>query len=253
MGWEQRLREMVLAGGALAATACGASTATPTDAGSDATSSAGDDGSVVSFGCCNANSDPCCALSCGPEQNAASYMACEENRTDCGVNETFGQLVSGDMGCVSLVQSGCCNANPDPCCPIGYCSPDAGPDSSAYIDCEQDRSECEALDASYGFQGDGIGCSVPLGPGDAGPTYGDSGCCNANPDPCCFIGYCPAGAGLDSSAYFDCRQRGCEAQDASYGLQPDGSMGCSVPTGVGDAGPDAEPGDAGPGDAEAGP
>lgn len=238
---------MVLAGGALAATACGPSTATPTDAGSDATSSAGDDGGV-SFGCCNANSDPCCALNCGPEQNAAQYMACEVNRMDCGPNETFGQLVSGAMGCVSQVQSGCCNANPDPCCPIGYCSADAGPDSSAYIDCEQGQSQCEALDASYGFQPDGsIGCSVPLAARDAGPTYGDSGCCNAYPDPCCYLGFCPGSPGLDSSAYIDCEQRGCEALDASYGLQPDGSMGCSIPPGAGDAGPpDAEPGDAGP-------
>src|ERR1700733_5897730 len=97
MSWEQRLREMVLAGGALAAAACGPSTASPSDAGSDATS--GDD---FAF-CCNASSDPCCALSCGVGADAAAYGACEENLTDCGVNGTYGQRLDGTTGCVSRI------------------------------------------------------------------------------------------------------------------------------------------------------
>jgi hypothetical protein len=176
------LREMILAGGALAATACGPSTVTPTNAGADATSSAGDDAGLADTKvCCNANPDPCCALMCDPEPNVAAITACEENRMKCGVNERYGDQANGAMGCVSLEQpeAGCCNANPDPCCPMGYCGGDAGPDSSVYIDCEQGRSECEALDASYGSLGDGsIGCRVLLGAGDAGPPDarpGDAG------------------------------------------------------------------------------
>jgi hypothetical protein len=190
MGWDQRLREMVFAGGALAATACGPSTATSSDAASDGTS--GDEaGDNVSSFCCNASSDPCCYLSCGNSPDAeASYMACRANLMDCGVNETFQQLDNGRVGCFPPPpmnsSSGCCNANPDPCCALGYCG-DAGPDSPVYIDCEQGYSECQALDASYASQPDGgFACSVALDAGDAGatdaaPTDASAGDADASP------------------------------------------------------------------------
>ncbi len=190
MGWEQRLREMVLAGGALATTACGASTATSSDAAADGMSNVGDDasddtGNVSSF-CCNASSDPCCYTTCNIGPDAESYTACREKLMDCGVNETFQELTDGRMGCFPppVVTSFCCNANPDPCCPIGYCRDDAGPDASDYISCEQDRSECEALDGSYTQVLGVIGCSVSLDAGDAGPTDaapGDGGPSDAGP------------------------------------------------------------------------
>lgn len=92
MSWEQRLREMLLAGGALAATACSSSQSSGSslDAGGhDATSDAahdtgldtGNDTSAVgSSGCCNANDDPCCDyLYCDAAISAqcTEEMACQ--------------------------------------------------------------------------------------------------------------------------------------------------------------------------------
>jgi hypothetical protein len=86
MSWELRLREMVLAGGALAAAGCSSSSgagaafdASTTEAG-DATS--GDDASDAPVGpdfCCNANPDPCCPqLYCdaAPTTACSQEMAC---------------------------------------------------------------------------------------------------------------------------------------------------------------------------------
>jgi hypothetical protein len=50
MGWRERLRQLVLAGGSLALTGCGG-------------------------GCCNANPDPCC--SAPHSQECTAWMACE--------------------------------------------------------------------------------------------------------------------------------------------------------------------------------
>jgi hypothetical protein len=55
MNWDRRLREMILAGGALAATACDGSTSAAQIGDATARS---DDGSH--FVCCNADPDPCC-------------------------------------------------------------------------------------------------------------------------------------------------------------------------------------------------
>lgn len=78
MSWEQRLREMVLAGGALAAVACG-------DSAGTAGSTANEGGEDAPYGittlddvnfCCNVNPDPCCpVLHCGAAMNAA--CACQ--------------------------------------------------------------------------------------------------------------------------------------------------------------------------------
>jgi hypothetical protein len=114
MTWERRLREMVMASGALAATACSDNAATSVEAG---------------------------------------------DRLDAE----------------------CCNANPDPCCPIA-CTPGGGPDSSSYVLCEQDRTTCEEQDGSYEYRPDGsIGCSSSpeAGPDDGGDAHdaapGDAG------------------------------------------------------------------------------
>jgi hypothetical protein len=85
VSWEQRLREMLLAGGALAAVACGGKAAVPVDSGAD--DAAGEPDSPEhedapggpSF-CCNAAPDPCCDVAyCedagGP--NGSAYAACE--------------------------------------------------------------------------------------------------------------------------------------------------------------------------------
>ena len=192
MSWEQRLREMVLAGGALAVTACGASTAASSQTESDATSTVGDDADTSApfeTPCCNANSDPCCPMaycSGGVGPDAASYIACEKSR--CPPNETYQMLASGEMVCAAQgspmdagpgpVDAGpadaapsdapddisfafpCCNANADPCCPIAYCAGGVGPDAAVYIDCEQSRSACEATSGNYEAQPDGsIGCT----------------------------------------------------------------------------------------------
>jgi hypothetical protein len=87
MNWEQRLREMVLAGGALAATACFdfAAAAPNRDAESDAVSDLDGDASFEagsSSSCCNANGDPCCPLGyCGDaEPSAPAYILCEQEQ-----------------------------------------------------------------------------------------------------------------------------------------------------------------------------
>ncbi len=72
MSWEQRLREIMLAGGAvaMAAAACTASGTFP------GTTSAGTAGASGSFPCCNANGDPCCFYRyCGGSMTEA--CACE--------------------------------------------------------------------------------------------------------------------------------------------------------------------------------
>ena len=54
----------------------------------------------------------------------------------------------------------CCNANPDPCCPIAYCSGGVGPDASIYVTCEQNRTQCESMNGYYEIQPDGsLGCT----------------------------------------------------------------------------------------------
>ena len=93
MSWEQRLREMILAGGALAATACGGSTAAPGTAGSgdnsefggvggDATGGDATAGSSSAGVCCNADPDPCCTCTgeiteADPESACGHDLACQ--------------------------------------------------------------------------------------------------------------------------------------------------------------------------------
>jgi hypothetical protein len=84
MSWEQRLRGMILAGSALAATACDGSTAAQS--------------STVPGGCCNGSPDPCCFLGC-PSATAAS-QDCEESFAQCeAMNGFYGWQPDGSLGC----------------------------------------------------------------------------------------------------------------------------------------------------------
>ncbi len=151
MSWEQRLREMVLAGGALAAVGCSSSLVSPsgTDGGpsqspSDSSPSpsppeAGKpDATNPSTFCCNANADPCCPqLYCGaprtPEctsrlegggpddfgpPDAAAVDASDASDAWSGALHDAGDALSDAAGMYSPF---CCNANPDPCCRSFYC------------------------------------------------------------------------------------------------------------------------------------
>ena len=105
---------MLLAGGALAATACGGATAAQPDADSDATSDAtgpdatsntGDDVSLsVGIGCCNADPGPCCSMVCsgGVSPDASSYVTCEQGYKECeAVNGSYAMLSDGTFGCAT--------------------------------------------------------------------------------------------------------------------------------------------------------
>jgi hypothetical protein len=174
MTWEKRLREMILAGGAVAATAC---TTSNSVSSSDAASNVDYD---ASNSCCNASSDPCCYLSCVPDATPSGSCLQE---IDC-VSEG-GMWDSFSFSCASREDAAppdatpgpadagpgdapddtsfvfpCCNANSDPCCPIAYCAGGGGPDAAVYVDCEQSRSQCEMANGSYEPQPDGsLGCT----------------------------------------------------------------------------------------------
>ncbi len=92
MGWERRLKEMLLAGGALAAAACSSSSSSAVTGGSDASMPGSDAGTDAEWsdvtgggvddasGCCNAAPDPCCPyLYCEASitPTCSQEMACE--------------------------------------------------------------------------------------------------------------------------------------------------------------------------------
>jgi hypothetical protein len=187
MSWEDRLRDIVLAGGTLAAVAC----------------SFGDD-----VPCCNANSDPCCEVQyCGAPMNAA--CACEQ---EGGVYDPRGNACSspdaasdggGTGDSTRPVEAGdapsdttdapsdttdapsdttdapsdttdapsdttvdapfvgpfCCNANPDPCCTFLHC----GAPMNATCACKLDGG-------TFSFDSGSLVCVLPdaNSPTDAG-------------------------------------------------------------------------------------
>jgi hypothetical protein len=224
MSWEQRLREMVLAGGALAVTACGGATAAQADAAASNPSNRSDD------------------MSAGQP-------------TPVGTTPTTAPSTS------PIGPSGCCNANPDPCCPMAYCAGGVGPDAAVYIRCEQGYTACEAINDENLYDPDRSVCTAPdgsvqpldagsvdggpddaapadAGPSDAEPDQGNpviSFCCNANPDPCCPIAYCGGGVGPDAAVYITCeRNRAqCESTNREYLYQPDGSLACTPTSATG--------------------
>jgi hypothetical protein len=80
MGWERRWKEILLAGGALSAAACGETT---TSTGTQADAAEEDDGMTLPFiPCCNVNPDPCCPLGC-QDANSPDYLSCEVRRNTC--------------------------------------------------------------------------------------------------------------------------------------------------------------------------
>jgi hypothetical protein len=71
----------------------------------------------------------------------------------------------------------CCNANGDPCCPLGYCA-DGGPNPNApaYLLCETDRNSCQGDGGrfEYDLTADGsieLACSPAA---DAGGNVADA-------------------------------------------------------------------------------
>jgi hypothetical protein len=149
MSWEQRLRDMVLAGGAgaLAAIGCSGSSGAGIDSGG-----AGVDSGSINF-CCNANSDPCCrSQSCGEPvtTECTMKMACEADggtwdysTQGCGRASDAGPTDAAptDAGPTDaepdvIVDPFCCNANIDPCCPSIYCGKTATPECAAKMACE---------------------------------------------------------------------------------------------------------------------
>jgi hypothetical protein len=188
MNWEQRLREMILAGGALAVAACGDNAASISEAGTGSEAGAGSDAGsgtdssdgsafVPGFFCCNANSDPCCPfLYCDAGMTAAcsEEMACQADGGtwslnsqscspgDAGPSDAPVDVVHGDApsdGTTTDAPSDatgfdapffCCNANPDPCCVYLHCG------GSLTATCSQELA-CQADGGTWNL---GTGCST---------------------------------------------------------------------------------------------
>jgi hypothetical protein len=168
MSWEQRFRDLVIAGGAMAATACASASPGPTPTSDDATT-----------GCGNANPDPCCyMLSGGEGPDSSPYVLCEQDRTTCESHDGFlGTSNDGALGCYFLPEAGpsdaspddildfsCCgNINPDPCC--HPCDEPDGPVQDPAT-CDQ-AIACQAEGGTYSNdiqQPDGnfaVGCLFP--------------------------------------------------------------------------------------------
>jgi hypothetical protein len=133
---------MVVAGGALAATACSGSTAAQGDAAASEMAEAGSDASAPgdagdtglgfpeSGGCCNASADPCCPLSCmaGSGPDASSYVSCEATWQEC--------LMSRDADAIEDCRSRLPNG--DASAPTDAATQDAGPVDAGSVDAAQD-------------------------------------------------------------------------------------------------------------------
>ncbi len=127
---------------------------------------------------------------------------------------------AADAAADAVTSGGCCNANPDPCCQVLAC----GLPMTAACACEMGGGtpNYEMLDGggitvssmSCSFRGDvGDGGDGGQLPQDAGPTdasldavvyVGEAGCCNANPDPCCYV----LGCGEPMNAACACQMEG---------------------------------------------
>jgi hypothetical protein len=187
MNWEHRLREMVLAGGALAVAACGDNGSSVSEAGigseagvgSDAGALAPDSGAIGPGAfCCNANGDPCCpVLYC----DAAMSAAC-----------------SAEMACQA--EGGTWSFGVQDCSFPGDGGPSDAPADGAPSDAPADAAPSDApSDAS-------TGCDAPFF------------CCNLNPDPCCQYLHCCGPLTATCS-----QELACQAEGGTWNL----GTGCS--------------------------
>jgi hypothetical protein len=178
MNWEQRFREMVLAGGALAAASCGSDGRGGHDGPRDTAS--GDASSEVGSGpdaevidgssCCNADPDPCCYLRCGGDAAPTPSSACGQElacQADGGTwslfysSCSFPREAAPDYTC-------CGNINPDPCC--HPCDEPDGPvqDPATCAQAIACQSDGGTYDPYGSQQADGnLGASCSFAPGDA--------------------------------------------------------------------------------------
>jgi hypothetical protein len=204
--WEQRLRDMLVACGAVALTSC-------------ATHTTGEKGNAstgpfdATTGSCNANPDPCCV------PNSSACIALNEAKRACEADGGTWDTATGGR-CVH------CSGNTDPCC--------AGPS----LDCAvwtAAKDRCEADGGAW----DGFKCALRDTKDasrdngkDAAPDARGGGQCNANPDPCCMDPSTPA-----------CRvKRACEADGGTWNdFASNPSMACTLL----DAGSRPRPTDAG--------
>jgi hypothetical protein len=188
MRWRERLRDMILAGGALAAGACA-------DRGTDAADHGG------SSYCCNTSTDPCCTCA-GPDAaqdpvNCSRKTACEAEGGawifDVAVNSsrcsTPGEAAPADDVSDAapsdvvdsevpsdVIPMACCNANYDPCC--SCYGPDAALETTSFPDeCASERA-CRAEGGTFdigttsrpdgSLLGPHCAWAVPADGGDAG-------------------------------------------------------------------------------------
>jgi hypothetical protein len=97
VSWEQRLRDIILAGGGLTAVACAQASAPDTDAASVG----------PPFVCCNGNLDPCCPLGCDePITPACAQSECQSDGGTWSFMDGTCLLPSEDGSLDALVDAG---------------------------------------------------------------------------------------------------------------------------------------------------
>ncbi len=155
MNWEERLREMILAGGALAAAGCGGPTAAQADASANTRPNerftSGDDGSSndapftggpnnnAAGGCCNGDPDPCCFLGCSPATEA-SQKDCEESEAQCeAMNGLYELQPNGSLGCILDAGSAGCDQSL-----AAFCAQAATGRTSMDMPCDSTLSQAQA-------------------------------------------------------------------------------------------------------------
>lgn len=177
MSWDRRLREMLLAGGAIASAACGGvhgsdfDAAASDDATTDSGQDAGDELPSTGNPCCNADPDPCCAYelceaslttACAREIQCQEAGLWDASSYACEMPPVDGGQVDADL---DVVSSGgpCCNGNPDPCCPFELCDAAASPQCT----CELEGGVWNGQ-AGYDDAGQLVGACQAPPVGDAG-------------------------------------------------------------------------------------
>jgi hypothetical protein len=268
VSWESRLREMLLAGGSLAAAACTDNLEMPADAGGDS------DASILSPSfCCNASSDPCCGMLCGGESpDSSTYVACEAARSACQAHWGFyGTLEDGGIGCNAFTVPSNFTFNPqgEPSCGSTACN--LGPSyktccisSTGQGDCVDSGTACPPGGSVYECL-DAFECPSSLsccGVVDETAATVASACQSTltSPfSPCSNLA--PADAATLVSVQLCQREQGCQTgerctwQDCTLGGQPIQLTMCGIHsgpplnctahslgdggTGVNDGGPDA--------------